>query len=204
MFRRCLAAFKISEPKFKTNLMLGAVFVIISHSISLKAQDDAGGGGGGGSLSSAYTFEITPFIGKNLPYDLWGTPDNLKIIGVRGAFRVPNPNGAIEASFFYHYAGPDKAYTTDVSYRYEVYSNFLNGYFNIGVHFSRFSLEPDLDANGDCVLPGCVTDSGQHSGLTYGGGIMLPVGTYPIRLGVRFYQNPQSWLLLEAGYGFRF
>jgi len=155
-------------------------------------------------LSGNYTFEIAPLVGKNLPYDLWGTPGTMSVIGVRGAFRLPNPHAAVESSIFYHHAGPDNAYTIDVSFRYELYSDFLNGYFNIGAHYSRYNLEPDLEADGSCVLTGCVTDSGNHSGLTYGGGVMLPLGEWPLRLGIRFYQNPQSWLLLEASYGIRF
>jgi len=159
----------------------------------------------GGAVSSAYAVEIAPFIGKNLPYDLWGADDGLlSVFGIRGGYRLPNPSGVLEVSAFMHHKMPDKAYSLEVSYRHEVYSGFLNGYFNIGVHASRFMLEADREADGSCKLTGCVTDSGNHSGLSYGGGIMLPVGEYPIRLGVRFYQRPQSWLLLEAGYGIRF
>jgi hypothetical protein len=158
-----------------------------------------------GSLISAnYAFEIAPLIGKNLPYDLWGTPGTLNVLGIRGAVRLPNPSGAIESSFLYHHAGPDKAYTFDLSFRHEIYTGFINGYFNLGAHYSRYSLEADRDGNGNCVIPGCLTDSGNHTGLTYGGGILLPIGEWPIRLGVRFYQNPQSCLLLEASYGIRF
>ncbi|MEO5668469.1 MAG: hypothetical protein ABIR96_10450 [Bdellovibrionota bacterium] len=162
--------------------------------------------GGGGELNAAYSLEFMPFIGKNLPYDLWGANDGLlSVFGLRSSYRLPNPTGSLEVSVFIHHKMPDKAYTAEVAYRHEVYSSFLNGYFDIGVHFSYFDLKPDYKADGStCVLPGCVTDSGSHSGLSYGGGVMLPVGVYPIKLGVRFYQNPQSWLLLEAGYGLRF
>ena len=161
--------------------------------------------GGGGSLSPAYTIEAMPFVGKNLPYDLWGANDGLlNVFGLRASLRLPNPSGALEVSGFMHHKIPDKAYTGEVAYRHEVYSGFLNGYFNIGIHYSYFSLEADREADGSCTLPGCQTDSGSHTGFSYGGGVMLPVGTYPIKLGVRFYQNPQSWLLLEVGYGVRF
>jgi hypothetical protein len=162
------------------------------------AQDTAG-------PSSDYAIEFAPFVGKNLPYDLWGVDEGtLSVFGIRVSLRLPNPSGALEVSTFMHHKMPDKAYTGEVSYRHESYSGFLKGYFNIGLHFSYFSLEPDRNASGDCIIPGCATDSGSHSGLSYGGGILLPVGVYPIKLGVRFYQNPQSWLLLEAGYGVRF
>lgn len=182
------------------------------HSLRLKvlaalsfALPTAARAASSGAISSAYAVEIAPFIGKNLPYDLWGADDGLlSVFGIRGSYRLPNPSGALEVSAFMHHKLPDKAYTLEASYRHEVYSGFLNGYFNIGFHASRFMLEPDLDADGECKLSGCVTDSGNHSGLSYGGGIMLPVGEYPIKLGVRFYQRPQSWLLLEAGYGIRF
>jgi hypothetical protein len=160
----------------------------------------------GGSISPAYSFEVDPFLGKNLPYDLWGADDGmLSVFGVRFGYRLPNPTGAVEASGFVHHKSPDKAFTGEVAYRHEVYSSFLNGYFTIGLHYSYFKLEPDYDASGNCPQRyGCRTDSGSHTGLSYGGGLMLPVGVYPIKLGVRFYQKPQSWLLLEAGYGIRF
>jgi hypothetical protein len=160
---------------------------------------------GGGELNADYAVEIMPVVGKNLPYDLWGADDGLlSVFGLRSSLRLPNPTGSIEVSALAHHKIPDKAYSGEIAYRHEVYSNFLNGFFNIGFHYSYFDLEADLESDGSCRLPGCVTDSGSHSGLSYGGGIMLPVGVYPIKLGVRFYQNPQSWLLLEAGYGFRF
>lgn len=158
----------------------------------------------GGTAGPGYQFEIAPLLGLNLPYDLWGTPGTLNIIGVRGAYRLPNPNGAIEGAALYHHKLPDKAYTGEVAYRHEIYTNTLNGFFVFGFHYSKFDLEIDYDSNGDCVPANCKTDSGFHSGFTYGGGILFPVGEYPIRLGVRFYQNPQNWLLLEIGYGVRF
>lgn len=162
-------------------------------------------GGGDGQISADYLIEIMPFVAKNLPYDLWGTPGTLSVLGIRGAIRIGNPSGALEGSAFYHHASPDVAYSLEAAYRHEVYSSgFINGYFAIGMHVSLFQLEEDRDVNGNCVVAGCRTDSGTHYGVTYGGGVMLPVGEYPIKLGLRFYQNPQRFLLLEAGYGIRF
>ena len=180
-----------------TFLLLGTFCLTLS---SAQAQK-----GGKSEISADYAIEIMPFAAQNLPYDLWGTPGTLSVIGIRGAIRIGNPTGALEGSAFYHHASPDEAYSIEAAYRHEVYSNgFINGYFAIGIHYSRFQLEADRNTDGSCVLPGCQTDTGFHYGVTYGGGIMLPVGEYPIKLGLRFYQNPQKWLLLEAGYGIRF
>lgn len=156
------------------------------------------------AVDASYSMEISPIIGINLPYDLWGA-DTLNVLGLRGAYRLPSPTGAFESGILYHHNGADKAYTFDLAYRHELYTGFINGFFVVGAHFSRYSLTIDRDSAGNCVPVNCQTDSGNHTGVTYGGGLLVPIGeTDPLRLGVRFYNNPQTWLLLEAGWGFRF
>jgi hypothetical protein len=184
--------------------MLRPMTLIFSLSLLASPLHAQKRGGGGEELSADYAIEIAPMIAMNLPYDLWGTPGTLNTLGARGSIRMANENGALEGAALYHHAGEDNAYTIEAAYRFETYTGFLNGFFSIGLHYSVFNLEPDRNASGECVLDGCLTDSGQHYGLTYGGGIMLPTGQYPVKLGIRFYQNPQQWLLLEAAYGIRF
>ncbi len=175
--------------------VIGAAYPLNSYSQKGNASE----------VSADYAIEIMPFIARNLPYDIWGTPGTLSVLGFRGAVRIANPTGALEGSIFYHHADPDNAYTIEAAYRHEMYSSgFINGYIVIGFHYTQINFEEDRNSDGTCVLPGCLTDSGPHYGITYGGGIMLPVGEYPIKLGLRFYQNPQKWLLLEMGYGIRF
>jgi hypothetical protein len=156
------------------------------------------------AVDSSYTIEFAPLLGINLPYDLWGA-QTLSVYGLRTGYRLPNPTGVAELGLLYHTKEDDKAYTIDAAYRHEVYSGFLNGFFVIGLHYSYYDLTTDYDSDGACVPKNCRTDSGSHSGLTYGGGLLVPVGeTEPLRLGVRYYKSPQTWLLLEAAWGFRF
>ncbi len=153
---------------------------------------------------SNYLFEIAPTLGTNLPYDSWGIPGTLSVIGVRGFVPISGPNG-VEASVLYQSAGGDTAYTIDASYRFEVPTEAFISFFNIGYHYSIFDLDVDYDAAGVCVPTSCATDSGTHQGIVFGAGVMAPLGTSTMgRLGMRFYKNPVTWLLLEAGLGFRF
>jgi hypothetical protein len=156
------------------------------------------------TVDGSYALEIAPLLGINLPYDLWGA-QTLSVYGLRAGYRLPNPSGVAELGLLYHTKVDDKAYTVDGAYRHEVYSNLLNGFFVIGLHYSLYDLTVDYNSSGECVPKNCKTDSGSHFGLTYGAGLLVPVGeTEPLRLGVRYYRNPQTWLLLEAAWGFRF
>lgn len=163
------------------------------------------------NLNANYTVEIQPFLGINLPYDLWGTPGTLKTVGLRSSYNLNGLGGAgaIEGAFFLQHADPDRAYTTDLGYRYDFVQEGLNAFFAIGFHYSYFKLDPDVNADGTCVLPGvdgqCLTDTGGHSGLFLGGGIMVPLTpNVPLKFGMRFYNGPQLWLHLEMGLGIRF
>jgi hypothetical protein len=158
-----------------------------------------------GGLNKNYNIELAPLVARDLPFDLWGTPGALTVAGIRTSGKFSDWDGAGEASVFYQGAGADKAYTMEVAYRHEVYGDVINGYFSLGYHFSKFSLTTDRDANGNCVLTNCGNDSGIHSGLTYGGGILIPLtDNNPLKMGVRYYQSPQTWVLLELSYGVRF
>ena len=193
-----------SDTLENMNWMLRSIFLIFTILAGRPEPVFAQKNNSGSEISPDYAIEIMPFVAKNLPYDSWGTPGTLSVLGIRGAIRIGNPTGALEGSIFYHHAGPDTAYSVEAAYRHEMYTEgFINGYIVIGMHFTQISFEADLDGAGNCVIAGCQTDSGPHYGVTYGGGIMLPVGEYPIKLGLRFYQNPQKMLLLEAGYGIR-
>lgn len=173
--------------------------VLLLGSLASKAHLGMGQGRG-----SNYFLELTPAVGTNLPYDLWGTPGTFSVLGARAFAPIAAPNG-IEAGFLYQYAGVDKAYTVDLSYRFEIPTEAFLSYFNIGYHYSIFDLEIDYDENGACVPANCLTDSGDHHGFSFGAGVMAPLGTATIgKLGMRFYKNPITWLLLEAGLGIRF
>jgi hypothetical protein len=157
----------------------------------------------GGGLSP-FTLEFTPGLGVNLPYDIWGTPGTMDVFSLRTAYSV-NPGGNLELGFLYHQASEDNAYTLDLGYRVDIPSDVFLAFFNVGYHISQFNLEPDFDENGDCVPSNCLTDSGIHHGLNFGGGIFIPITqTRALRLAMRFYKNPITWLLIEAGVGFRF
>ncbi len=148
---------------------------------------------------AAYKLEFTPVIGKNLPYDLYGTPGTLSIIGLRSAYKVGA--GAVEVGAIVQHNDPDRAYTFDANYRGEIMAQGLNAYFVAGIHYSRFILtseERDDPNNG-------LTDSGNYVGITFGGGLQVPLSSsMPLKLGMRYYFKPQYWLVLEAGIGIRF
>lgn len=167
---------------------------LFTFSIDLRAQSET---------KVDYKFEIAPLLGKNLPYDLWGTPGTLSVYGVRGA--VPLPTGALEGGALYQVEGADKAYTLDFGYRYDTYFETLNFVLDVGIHASKFSLTVDYDSNGVCVPTNCSTDSGTHMGYYFGGGLSVPLSpTMPLRLRMRFYKSPQVWLLLNAEIAIRF
>ena len=176
--------------------LLGAVFCLLPFAAQAQV-----------SKLAQFSFEVTPTIGKLLPYDLWGTPGTLTTYGLRTGYSLHQIGaaGVLEASFLYHDAKPDHAYTTDLGWNYEFAEQGLEVFFSIGFHYSYFSLKPDLDSDGNCVLSGCVTDSGPHSGVFLGGGLMIPLtATLPLRFAMRFYNKPQLWLLLETGLSIRF
>lgn len=162
-------------------------------------------------LNTSYTIELTPNLGINLPYDLWGTPGTLSTIGLRGAYNITSlgGTGALELGAFVQHADPDRAYTADAGYRYDFVQEGLNAFFGIGFHYSYFKLVADTNEDGSCVVASstgaCLTDSGAHSGIYVGGGIMMPLTpSIPVKFSMRFYNSPQLWLLLEMGMGFRF
>ena len=153
---------------------------------------------------ATYTFEVAPTLGITLPYDAWGTRGTLSMIGIRSALSI-SPQGSIEVSAIAHHAGPDRAYSLDASYRYEMATDAINAYFTFGMHFTRVSFTVDYDENGACIPANCLTDSGNTYGVLIGGGLQVPISPMmPLRLGMRFQKNPTLWLLLEAGLGFRF
>lgn len=167
---------------------------LLAFSQDLRAQNEA---------KVDYKFEISPLVGKNLPYDLWGTPGTLSVYGLRAA--VPLPTGALEGGVLYQVEGTDKAYTLDFGYRYDTYFETLNFVLDVGVHASKFSLTVDYDSLGACVPANCSTDSGTHMGYYFGGGLSVPLSpAVPLRLRMRFYKSPQVWLLLNAEVALRF
>lgn len=174
-----------------TALFSGLLFISTAH-------------GQTGALA-AYTIEVTPVVGLNLPYDIWGTPGTLNIIGIRSAYSL-SPDSSVEVGFLYHHKLPDSMTGFDIVYRKEMVAESMNTFFVIGAHFTKFNLSVDRDADGVCVPTTCATDSGTHAGFVIGAGINLPVNpSAPIRLGMRFYKkNPSLMLLLEAGVGIRF
>jgi hypothetical protein len=177
--------------------MLAAALLALASSREARTAENA--------VSGKYNVELAPLLGKNLPFDLWGVQGSLTAAGIRVSAKPENWAGAGEASTFYQAAGSDKAYTVEVAYRHEVYGALFNGFFSLGYHVSKFSLTTDYDANGNCVLKNCGNDSGLHSGFSYGGGLLIPVSELnPLKLGIRYYQNPQTWVLIEMSYGLRF
>lgn len=153
---------------------------------------------------ASYKWEFGGTAGLNLPYDLWGTPGTLSTLGVFGAMKV-NDKGSISLGAILQHADPDRAYTAEALFRYELSSASVNAIFMAGLHYSYFSLDLDYDETGSCVPANCLTDSGSHTGIVVGGGLQIPLGNYtPFRLAMKFYQSPQIWLLLEAGIGFRY
>ncbi len=156
------------------------------------------------STLTAFTIEVTPGLGTSLPYDIWGTPGTLDVISLRSAYAL-SPDSNIEVGVLYQMASDDKAYTIDVGYRMDIPTEAFNAYFNLGYHVSHFDLSVDYDENGDCVPTNCRTDSGFHRGINFGGGVFVPISpTRVLRLGMKFHKNPITWLLIEAGVGFRF
>ncbi len=155
-------------------------------------------------INTSYTFEVTPFFGQNLPYDIWGTPGGLYTAGIRGAVNISN-DLAIEAGGFYQVAGQDHATTGDLVFRYEIFADAIDAFFVLGAHLSNFYLQLDRDVNGACVPANCQTDTGRHQGFVVGGGIMIPITSQlPLKMSMRFYKNPILWFLFDVGVGIRF
>jgi opacity protein-like surface antigen len=151
-----------------------------------------------------FTYEIEPVLGLNLPYDFWGTQGTLSMFGLRMAYAI-NEKSAIESGIFAQHADPDRIYTFDVSYRYELETDVLNPFFNFGLHYSRVNFTVDHDSTGACIPANCQTDSGNKIGVLVGAGLQIPINSkLPLKLSMRFYKEPVLWLLLEAGLGFRF
>lgn len=158
---------------------------------------------GSGALGN-YTIEVTPTVGIMLPYDFWGIEGTLNTYGIQSAYSV-NDTGAITLSALYHSKDGDTGYTVDSGYRHEINSNLFHAYFDVGLHYSNFSLERDYDSEGNCVPANCRVDSGTYFGIYGGTGLVIPLGQSTLaRFGFRFYNNPQAWVLLGAGIGFRF
>lgn len=160
---------------------------------------------------AAFQYEITPLAGINLPYDLWATSGNFTVLGGRFGYNMTplGISGVLVAGGLYQYSGAEKIYTFDLSYRYDFVAEGMNAFFTFGFHSSKFSLEPKVNEDGTYAVPdgngGGKTDSGQHGGLIIGGGILIPIKpNIPLEFGMRFYNNPQLWLLLEMGVSFRF
>jgi hypothetical protein len=159
----------------------------------------------GNQLSKNYNLELAPLVARNLPFDLWGSPGALSAAGIRASGKLADWDGAGEVTTFYQSAGADKAYTIEVAYRHEIYGDIFNGYFVIGYHMSKFDLTTDYDSDGNCIPDNCGNDSGLHYGPSYGGGLLVPVGeNNPLKFGIRYYQRPQTWVLVEMSYGIRF
>lgn len=179
--------------------MKGFIFTLLAFGTSLTAWSESGG------LSLAnYTFEVAPTVGINLPYDLWGAQSTLDVVGIQVAYSI-NDTGALTASAFYHSKGNDIAYTGDTGYRHEINSALFHAYFDVGVHYSKFKLGIDRDSAGNCDPANCKTDSGTYVGIYGGSGLVIPLSTLTLaRMGFRFYNNPQAWVLLTASLGFRF
>ena len=154
---------------------------------------------------AAYTWELNAAAGIDLPYDIWGTPGTFSTLALGAAYKV-SEKGSIQLSTIYQHASThDKAYTVDVGYGYELVAADFNTFFVAGLHYSHYALTVDHDSTGACVPENCLTDSGNHSGIFVGGGLQIPLSEFtPLRLSMKFFQNPQLWLLLEAGVGFRF
>jgi len=151
-----------------------------------------------------YTIEVTPYLGLNLPYDLWGTPGTFSTKALRAAYKF-NEKALLRVGAVYQSAGADKVYTGDAVIGWELTTADLYTTFHVGFHFSRFNLDIDYDDEENCIPANCQTDSGNHSGIAVGAGLMIPISEKtPLRLGMTFYTNPQLWLLLEMGIGFRF
>lgn len=162
------------------------------------------GQGKSGTTLAKYDFEITPTIGINLPYDLWGVEGTLNVYGLQGALPI-NDVGAISVSALYQTKGSDWGYTLDGGYRHEITSPLFNAFFDVGFHYTQMSLALDRNSDGECVPANCRTDSGSYMGMYAGSGLIVPFSSLTIaRLGFRFYSNPQAWVLLSAGLGLRF
>lgn len=158
----------------------------------------------GGSSLGSYTIEIAPMVGINLPYDIWGIEGTLNVYGIQTAYSL-NEADALTASVLMHTKANDTAYTVDGGYRREINSALFHAFFDVGLHYSMFKLKTDYDSDGACIPSNCLTDSGTYIGIYGGSGIVIPFGTMTLaRVGFRFYNNPQAWVLLSAGLGLRY
>ncbi len=153
---------------------------------------------------SDYLIEVTPTLGRNLPYHVWGADNSLAVYGVRAATPLNN-KGALEAGFLYSIGSGDKARTFDFGYRYETVLSTINFILDVGLHISKFTLKTDYTSLGTCIPSDCSNDSGVAYGYYFGGGLQVPLSPQiPLRIRMRFYKNPSLWLLLEMGMGLRF
>jgi hypothetical protein len=160
--------------------------------------------GGGSTSLASYTIEIAPTIGIMLPYDIWGIESTMSSYGLQGAYSI-NDSGALTSSIFYHKKDNDWGWTVDAGYRHEINSPLFHAYFDVGLHYTSLSLKVDRDSDGNCIPANCQTDSGTYAGLYGGSGLVIPLAPLTLaRLGFRFYNNPQAWVLLSAGLGIRF
>jgi hypothetical protein len=158
----------------------------------------------GASPFSPWTLEFTPIVGINLPYDIWGTPSTLSVLGLRSAYSI-NPQASVSLGAMFHDGGVDKGYTVDALFRYEMNTEAGVAFFEVGIHDTYLVFDIDYDELGNCVPSNCQTDSGNHLGVAIGGGVQFPIGPMmPLRLAMHFYKEPTLWLLLEAGIGIRF
>jgi len=168
------------------------------------AAASAASSGGGGTTLASYSFEIAPLIGINLPYDVYGADGLLNTYGVQAGLSLDGPS-SVTVSGLYHSKEGDWAWTVDGGYRHEINSALFNAFFDVGLHYSRFNLDVDRKADGTCIPASCATDSGSYVGIYLGSGIIIPLAPMTLaRLGFRFYNNPQAWVLVSAGLGFRF
>ena len=182
---------------------------LVIFGLSLQNRDALAQSTGSAITLQPYRVEFTPVLGTLLPRDIWGTPGTLNTVGLRSSVVVSDPDGAIEVSGLYHYAGKkdpaDHAVTFDVSWRQEFKNDLLNAYFNIGMHYSKWTLDLDYANDGSCFPENCQTDSGTHTGYRVGAGVIIPLGpNTPLKLAMDFYNGPQLLLLLEMGVGIRF
>lgn len=179
--------------------MRWTAWVLLATSTSVWAQSKGSSGG-----LPPYAMEFTPIVGITLPYDVRGIAGTLNAYGLQAAYSI-NDSGALTASGFYQLKDNDTAITADAGYRHEINSALFHAFFDVGLHYSRFSLKEDRDANGACDPANCETDTGSHVGLYIGSGVAIPMGTSTLaRIGFRFYNNPQAWVMLSAGLGLRY
>lgn len=179
---------------FCVSLAWSVVFVFCFFSLNPNAEAQS---------SASYSYELEPVYSINLPKRILGREGTLQVLGLRSAFQTGS--GAVQFSLLAQHDDPDRIYTIDSGYRFELQFQNLELLAMFGVHVSKFSISTKLDELGDCTTLDCQTDSGIKLGLYGGGGVQIPIQpNIPLRLSMRFYTNPSIWLLIELGVGFRF